>query len=464
MFLHTVSAHPGLTGRHVLTADCGVIALAGVASAVTAGGGVDLPAALVHTAIGTAGWLAASRLLQRNEPGRGQAAIELGLVSGVVMAVTSLVATASAALAPLGGGAGPLATAHFVEVLWPGALLVRLLTPGALALAPWEPEAVLVVGTGALGRYTARRIQEQAARRATCSFLSFAGDGTAGEAPGEVLGTSDDLARVLRERPFDEVYVAGSPLRHARAMQAAVQVCERFGVPFALPESQFRLDRARPARRPSADGYVHYLGAEPKPVQMALKRALDVVVAAAALVLLSPLLLVVSGLIALGSPGPVLFRQTRVGRHGKPFAMLKLRSMVEGAEGQRAMLAARNEQSGPVFKIRDDPRVTRVGRFIRRYSIDELPQLVNVLCGDMSLVGPRPPLPEEVARYEPWQRRRLSVRPGITCLWQVSGRNAVSFEEWMYLDMRYIDHWSLDEDLKLILRTVPAVVTGRGAS
>jgi exopolysaccharide biosynthesis polyprenyl glycosylphosphotransferase len=429
---------------------------------VTAAGGVDAPAALLNTAVATAGWLAASRILAHRDPGGGQgAAVDLGLVSGVVMAVTSLVATTSAAFP---AGAAPAATIHFVEVLWPGALLVRLLVPGALALVPREPEAVLVVGTGALGRYTARRIQEQISRRATCAFLAFVGDGAAGEAPGEILGTSDDLARVLRERPFEEVYIAGSPVRHGRSMQAAVHVCERYGVPFALPESQFRLDRARPAHRPSADGYVHYLNASPKPVQMALKRALDVVVAAAALIVLSPLLLVVSLLIALGSPGPVLFRQTRVGRHGKPFAMLKLRSMVVDAEARRQALLSHNEQSGPVFKIKDDPRVTRVGRFIRRFSIDELPQLVNVLRGEMSLVGPRPPLPEEVARYEPWQRRRLSVRPGITCLWQVSGRNGVSFEQWMYLDMRYIDHWSLNEDLKLILRTVPAVVTGRGAS
>jgi lipopolysaccharide/colanic/teichoic acid biosynthesis glycosyltransferase len=150
--------------------------------------------------------------------------------------------------------------------------------------------------------------------------------------------------------------------------------------------------------------------------------------------------------------------------HGRTFNMLKFRSMVTDAEQLKATLASLNEQSGPVFKMRKDPRVTRVGRFIRRYSIDELPQLINVLRGDMSVVGPRPPVPDEVLKYEPWQRRRLSVRPGLTCIWQVSGRNQISFEQWMYLDMQYIDHWSLARDFHLIFRTVPVVISGRGAS
>jgi lipopolysaccharide/colanic/teichoic acid biosynthesis glycosyltransferase len=144
--------------------------------------------------------------------------------------------------------------------------------------------------------------------------------------------------------------------------------------------------------------------------------------------------------------------------------MFKFRSMVANAEELKEKLRALNEQSGPVFKMKNDPRVTPIGRFIRKYSIDELPQLINVLRGDMSIVGPRPPVPKEVAQYEGWQRRRLSVRPGLTCIWQVSGRNQISFKEWMYLDMRYIDHWSLSEDMSLILQTFPVVLTGRGAS
>ena len=138
--------------------------------------------------------------------------------------------------------------------------------------------------------------------------------------------------------------------------------------------------------------------------------------------------------------------------------------MAVGADRMQAQLAQANEQDGPVFKLAHDPRVTRVGAWLRRYSIDELPQLWNVLVGEMSLVGPRPPLPREVAQYEPWQRRRLSMRPGITCVWQVSGRNAIRFEQWMYLDLQYVDQWSLGSDLRLLLRTIPAVLTGRGAS
>ena len=144
--------------------------------------------------------------------------------------------------------------------------------------------------------------------------------------------------------------------------------------------------------------------------------------------------------------------------------MLKFRSMVVNAEELKEALLAANEQTGPVFKMKRDPRITAVGRFIRKYSIDELAQLVNVLRGDMSIVGPRPPVPKEVAKYEAWQRRRLSVRPGLTCIWPVSGRNQIGFEDWMRLDMRYIDHWSLVWDFRLILATVPVVVTGRGAS
>jgi len=138
--------------------------------------------------------------------------------------------------------------------------------------------------------------------------------------------------------------------------------------------------------------------------------------------------------------------------------------MVENAEALKAGLSAKNEMDGPVFKMKSDPRITRVGKFLRKFSIDELPQLINVLRGDMSVVGPRPPVPQEVAKYQTWQRRRLSVRPGLTCIWQVSGRNEISFEQWMYMDLQYIDTWSFTKDIGLILKTFPVVFTGRGAS
>jgi lipopolysaccharide/colanic/teichoic acid biosynthesis glycosyltransferase len=171
----------------------------------------------------------------------------------------------------------------------------------------------------------------------------------------------------------------------------------------------------------------------------------------------------VSIAIRLDSPGPVFFRQRRVGMNGREFTLLKFRSMYQDAQARLDALRARNEVSGPVFKMKDDPRVTRVGRFIRRTSIDELPQFWNVLRGEMSVVGPRPPIPSEVQQYERRHLRRLSVKPGITCTWQVSGRSSIGFDRWMELDLSYIDNWSLWHDVKILARTIPAVLTGRGA-
>ena len=183
------------------------------------------------------------------------------------------------------------------------------------------------------------------------------------------------------------------------------------------------------------------------------------------LVLCAPLMLVVAALIKLTSPGPVVFRQQRSGLNGRPFMMLKFRSMTTDAEQRQHELAAFNEMEGPVFKVSRDPRVTRVGRWIRKYSVDELPQLWNVLRGEMSLVGPRPLPVDETRRFHDLaHRRRLSVKPGLTCLWQIRGRNEVTdFKEWVRLDLEYIDNWSLWLDLKILLRTVPVVLMGTGA-
>src|SRR6266478_53419 len=197
--------------------------------------------------------------------------------------------------------------------------------------------------------------------------------------------------------------------------------------------------------------------------RLALKRALDVFISVAALAVLSPLLLLMALLIKATGAGPVFFGQRRVGVHGQVFRMLKFRSMVLNAEELRPRLEVLNESNGPVFKMRLDPRVTWIGRFMRKYTMDELPQLINVLFGDMSLVGPRPPLPSEVARYEPWQHRRFAVRPGLTCFWQVShGRYRISFDEWIRLDLKYIDQWTFLVDLCLLFRTVGVVLRGTG--
>ena len=193
------------------------------------------------------------------------------------------------------------------------------------------------------------------------------------------------------------------------------------------------------------------------------KRALDILGAIVGLVLSAPILALASLLVKLESHGPVLYKSRRVGRGGRPFTFFKLRSMVNGADLDRHRLSHLNESDGPVFKIARDPRVTRIGRFLRTTSIDEIPQLFNVLRGDMSLVGPRPPIAEEVAQYEPWQFRRLEVRPGLTCLWQISGRSRIGFQEWMRLDLEYIRKQSFRLDVKILIRTIPAVLSREGA-
>ncbi len=197
-------------------------------------------------------------------------------------------------------------------------------------------------------------------------------------------------------------------------------------------------------------------------LRLLLKRFFDVVGSFAALVLLSPFLLAVVAAIKLTSPGPIIFRQARCGLNGRRFTMYKFRSMVEEAASLKGQLEHLNERE-IVFKMTRDPRVTPVGRWIRKFSIDELPQLYNVLRGDMSIVGPRPPLPEEVERYERWQRRRLRMRPGLTCLWAVSGRDLIDFNAWMRMDIKYIENWSLKLDWSIILRTIPHVLAGKGA-
>ena len=186
----------------------------------------------------------------------------------------------------------------------------------------------------------------------------------------------------------------------------------------------------------------------------AIKRLIDIICSFVGILVLSPLFIIIAIIIKFTSKGPVFFSQKRVGRNGKEFDMYKFRSMVVNAEELKEKLAAQNEMSGPMFKMKDDPRVTKVGKFIRKTSIDELPQLWNILKGDMSLVGPRPSLPKEVAQFDEWMYKRLEVKPGLTCYWQVSGRNNIDFEDWMKLDIRYVQERNLWVDIKLIFKTV----------
>jgi exopolysaccharide biosynthesis polyprenyl glycosylphosphotransferase len=194
-----------------------------------------------------------------------------------------------------------------------------------------------------------------------------------------------------------------------------------------------------------------------------LKRILDVIVASAALVAASPIMLFTAIAVKLDSPGPIFFKQTRVGKWGETFGCFKFRSMYIDAEERKAQLMKQNESDGPIFKMKKDPRITRVGRIIRKLSIDELPQIFNVLRGEMSLVGPRPPVPKEVAQYTVEQMRRLDAVPGITGLQQVSGRSDLSFKRWVELDLQYIEEQSVAKDIEILLRTIPAVVTAKGA-
>jgi exopolysaccharide biosynthesis polyprenyl glycosylphosphotransferase len=208
----------------------------------------------------------------------------------------------------------------------------------------------------------------------------------------------------------------------------------------------------------------HYTGvSEGWPV--VLKRTLDFTIALIGLIAVSPIMLVTAALIKITSPGPVFFEQMRIGQNKRKFTIYKFRSMAVDAEDKMRQLEHLNEVSGPVFKIKQDPRITPVGKFLRKTSIDELPQLLNVIRGDMSLVGPRPlPVRDYEGFSEDWHRRRFTVRPGITCLWQINGRSSIPFEKWMELDMQYIDKWSLWLDLKILARTIPAVLKGFGAA
>jgi exopolysaccharide biosynthesis polyprenyl glycosylphosphotransferase len=354
---------------------------------------------------------------------------------------------------------------RFTGIAVPSIVWLRLLTSW-LRRRELAIEQLLLIGIGPLGRHTGLEIRDCADHRRVLGYLRFADEPLHERLPAKVLGIASDLEECLKHHVVSEVFIAGNNDSQRAEMQSAIQVLEKFGIPFALPAGGFRFGRARPQHEEAvADGYIHYFSVRQKPVQLAVKRLFDIVSSAVALAMLSPLMLGVAIVIKLSSRGPVLFKQQRTGLHGRPFNMLKFRSMVIDAEELKAKLMALNEhKQGPVFKMSRDPRITRVGRFIRKFSIDELPQLINVLRGEMSVVGPRPPIPAEVEKYEAWQRRRLSVRPGLTCVWQVSGRNQISFEEWMYLDMHYIDNWSLGQDFQLILKTVPVVLTGRGAS
>jgi exopolysaccharide biosynthesis polyprenyl glycosylphosphotransferase len=277
------------------------------------------------------------------------------------------------------------------------------------------------------------------------------------------LGKITDLEGILMGEVVDELVFVIEKGKLGE-YEEALLVAERHGVRAHVSLDIFPHVLARPVLE-EMDGVplLTFTTTPTNPLQLVAKRAVDLAISFVLFVLTSPVQLAAALAIKLSSSGPVYFRQVRCGLNGRHFTLVKFRTMQSGAEERLSEISHLNEMSGPVFKATRDPRLTKVGRFLRRLSIDELPQLWNVIVGDMSLVGPRPPLPEEVARYEPWQRRRLSMKPGLTCLWQISGRSEVDFDRWMALDLKYIDTWSPMLDVKILLKTVPAVLSGRGA-
>lgn len=280
----------------------------------------------------------------------------------------------------------------------------------------------------------------------------------------DVIGSLDDLERICNARVVDEVIFV-VPGKVVGDLEYVFLMCEELGVNTRVAVGMFPHLIARAAL--DELGQIPLLTFTTKPTSwfaLGVKRVMDLGIAWMVLILGLPLWVLVAVAIKLDSKGPIFFCQERCGLNGRRFTMFKFRSMVRDAEARFSEVSSLNELSGPVFKARNDPRITRVGRIIRRMSIDEIPQLLNVIKGDMSIVGPRPPLQVEVDKYERWQRRRLSMKPGLTCLWAVRGRNRIPFERWMEMDLEYIDNWSLWLDVQILGRTIPAVLSGDGAN
>ena len=277
-----------------------------------------------------------------------------------------------------------------------------------------------------------------------------------------IIGTIDGLQEVLTAVQVDEV-VFVVPRGWLDTIEDAILLCEKMGKRASISADLYHHKIARIGVEELSDWpLLSFNPTSSLDDVAAAKRAVDVVLSLLFLIPAIPALLLAALAVKLTSAGPVFFKQKRCGLNGRSFNMLKFRTMVENAETLKADLMHMNEMSGPAFKIRKDPRITPIGRVLRKYSIDELPQFINVLKGDMSIVGPRPSMPSEVKEYDVWQRRRLSVRPGITCLWQIGGRNNIGFEDWVKLDLEYIDNCSLALDFKIILKTIPVVLIGTG--
>ena len=279
----------------------------------------------------------------------------------------------------------------------------------------------------------------------------------------EFLGNIFELPNFLEREVVDAVVIA-EDMQKIKNIEEIFILCEELGVELAMSMKIFpHINTPIYFEKLGDIPLLHFAMTPKASFQLFLKRLIDIVLSFFGILILSPLFILVSILIKVTSEGPIFFIQERMGLRGRRFNLYKFRTMVKDAEKKLEEIKHLNEVDGPVFKIEKDPRLTPIGGFLRKSSIDELPQLFNVLKGEMSIVGPRPPIPSEVNEYERWQRRRLSMRPGLTCLWQISGRSELDFDTWMRLDLQYIDNWSLTLDLIIILKTIPAVLSGRGA-
>lgn len=327
---------------------------------------------------------------------------------------------------------------------------------------------VLIVGTGRRALDIARMIVNH--KYWGFKILGFVSDGHRlpnGWARFRIFGNVPDLKRILEQpltEPIDEIVFAVTR-KKLDEMKQIFLMCEELGIRTRVAMNFFH-NRVARIELEELEGVplLTFTTTPSNATQLAAKRLLDIAVSLVLLAVSMPVVLLAAIAVKLSSPGSILFKQERIGLNGRIFTLYKFRTMIEDAHERRNEVNHLNEMTGPVFKAKDDPRITYVGRWLRKFSLDEIPQLWNVLKGDMSLVGPRPPIPEEVASYHRWHRRRLSMKPGLTCLWQISGRNNVDFDRWMQLDLQYIDNWSPSLDLKILLRTIPAVLSGKGAS
>jgi exopolysaccharide biosynthesis polyprenyl glycosylphosphotransferase len=387
------------------------------------------------------------------------------LIAVLLLAVTVFIALFAFKL--------PNVSRLFLILLFPSQALMTIVSRAAIRWVfarlrerGFNTRYLLVVGANAAAdRFVRRVLQHPELGVAVIGHLAGPSDTQVDLGDGDArptLGAIEEIETVLHDRVVDEVAICLKP-EDWDMVEPITRLCEDEGrvvrIPLEVPG--FTLPGGR---LEDLDGVqVLSLAYGPdRAIAVIVKRLFDVVVALVSLILLSPVLLGVALTVLLRDGRPILFRQVRLGLQGRPFRMVKFRTMVPDAEARLAEVAARNEIRGHAFKVTDDPRLTPTGQFLRRTSLDELPQLWNVLRGEMSIVGPRPPLPGEVAEYDIWHRRRLSMQPGMTGLWQVAGRRDEDFDRWVRLDLDYIDRWSLWLDLKIMLRTIPAVISQQG--